>query len=719
VDGPAANATISGTVTISGWAVDPYYAADTSSGVLDVMVYRDGEVGAGGVLLGEATKYNRPDIDAAFGLNGSESGWSLSTDFSPVAAGSHTLYIYGLTDCGWAYATLPVVVDQSAPAAGAQPSGVQLNIDTPTSGASVAAASRLVVTGWAADPVGPGTGIDQVQITVDTPLGSGGTVATANYGKARPDVATATGKSEWTNSGYDYSWTVTGTPGQHTLYVYARSVSTGQQTSKTVTINVTGAPPPPPPPANAARPGGAINIDSPDSGATVRDTITMHGVAGDCGTGAPATKVRIYSGNTSGQLIGEARLNVNANLSSVCGSGAPTSGNFGWEFSLNTRNLSEGSRTITAAADFASTSSVSDSVSLTVDNLAGTNAGGGYYAGYANGYNNNCSPYNNYPYNNGYVYGNNNGYYSGYNSGYYNGYNNGYNNNCYPYNNGYYPGYPGGYYPPPGGYGNCQPGYIFNPSLGYCVPSGGTSGTCPSGVIVLDQASTTVPVSGAVPLTGYALVNSGFGSGQPATSVTITDVTTGQSSQPITVTSVGQPRTDAQSAYGTSALNSGYTATWNTSGLGGSGFSRILQVTASGAGCTAIRQFPVTVSTSVSGSLIVGFSSTNVAAPEGPQGGSNSMFFNVVLSAPSTTAISVPYSSTNGTAVAGTDFVTSTANGTLNIAPGQTIAVIVVQTIGNNTVEANKTFTLTLGAPTGGASLGVSTATGTITNDDV
>jgi len=99
------------------------------------------------------------------------------------------------------------------------------------------------VGGWAADAAGPGTGVDQVQILRDGQMGSGGTVlGNATYGKPRPDVAAAKGRAEWANSGYDYVWTVGGvSPGAHTIYVYARSISNGQWSFKTVDITVTGA----------------------------------------------------------------------------------------------------------------------------------------------------------------------------------------------------------------------------------------------------------------------------------------------------------------------------------------------------------------------------------------------------------------------------------------------------------------------------------------------
>ncbi|MCR5875230.1 family 16 glycosylhydrolase [Phenylobacterium sp. J426] len=56
-------------------------------------------------------------------------------------------------------------------------------------------------------------------------------------------------------------------------------------------------------------------------------------------------------------------------------------------------------------------------------------------------------------------------------------------------------------------------------------------------------------------------------------------------------------------------------------------------------------------------------------------------------------------------------------SGTLTFAAGETTKTIVVQAIGDTTVEPDETFTLTLSNPSG-ATLGQATATGVITNDD-
>lgn len=95
--------------------------------------------------------------------------------------------------------------------------------------------------------------------------------------------------------------------------------------------------------------------------------------------------------------------------------------------------------------------------------------------------------------------------------------------------------------------------------------------------------------------------------------------------------------------------------------------------------------------------------------------GTQSLAFTVTLSSASTSAVTVAYRTVNGSAVAGSDF-TSTS-GRLTIAAGQTTGTINVPIRGDTTVEPDETFTVTLLTPTS-AILGDAAATGTITDDD-
>ena len=104
----------------------------------------------------------------------------------------------------------------------------------------------------------------------------------------------------------------------------------------------------------------------------------------------------------------------------------------------------------------------------------------------------------------------------------------------------------------------------------------------------------------------------------------------------------------------------------------------------------------------------------NVSQNEGNSGTSN-MQFVVTLSNPSVNEITVDYFTQDGTASGGVDYTAE--SGGVDFAPGETTADINVPIIGNTEYEPNKTFTVNLTSPTNGT-LGTSSATGTIVNDD-
>ena len=105
----------------------------------------------------------------------------------------------------------------------------------------------------------------------------------------------------------------------------------------------------------------------------------------------------------------------------------------------------------------------------------------------------------------------------------------------------------------------------------------------------------------------------------------------------------------------------------------------------------------------------------NATVAEGNSGTTDAAFA-VTLSKASTKAITVGYSTANGTATAGQDY--TAASGTLTFAPGVTSQQFVVKVLGDTVVEPTETFAVKLANPSG-ASLGTATATGTVTNDDI
>ena len=82
-----------------------------------------------------------------------------------------------------------------------------------------------------------------------------------------------------------------------------------------------------------------------------------------------------------------------------------------------------------------------------------------------------------------------------------------------------------------------------------------------------------------------------------------------------------------------------------------------------------------------------------------PASGTANLGFAVTLSAPSTSAVTVGYSTANGTALAGTDY--QSTSGTLTFAPGQTSETISVPVLGGVVGTSSKTFSVTLSNPVG------------------
>ena len=104
----------------------------------------------------------------------------------------------------------------------------------------------------------------------------------------------------------------------------------------------------------------------------------------------------------------------------------------------------------------------------------------------------------------------------------------------------------------------------------------------------------------------------------------------------------------------------------------------------------------------------------NTSVSEGDTGTTNAVF-NVTLTNPSASAITVDYTTNAGSAAAGTDYTTTT--GTVTFPAGTTTQTISVPVVGDTEPELNETFTVVLSNPSG-ASIGSGTATGTIIDND-
>ncbi|MDX6678526.1 MAG: hypothetical protein QOE31_2578, partial [Solirubrobacteraceae bacterium] len=101
---------------------------------------------------------------------------------------------------------------------------------------------------------------------------------------------------------------------------------------------------------------------------------------------------------------------------------------------------------------------------------------------------------------------------------------------------------------------------------------------------------------------------------------------------------------------------------------------------------------------------------------EGAAGATKTVTLTLSLSAPAAGGETVAWTTSNGTATAGSDY--TAASGSVTFVAGATSATISVTVLGDGAVEADETFSVTLSSPSSGLTLGTSSATVTITNDD-
>ncbi|MEQ1499263.1 MAG: Calx-beta domain-containing protein [Novosphingobium sp.] len=106
--------------------------------------------------------------------------------------------------------------------------------------------------------------------------------------------------------------------------------------------------------------------------------------------------------------------------------------------------------------------------------------------------------------------------------------------------------------------------------------------------------------------------------------------------------------------------------------------------------------------------------SLSIVPASATEGGA--LAFVVTRTGDTSGAVSASYSTASGTAASGSDFTAAT--GTVSFAAGQTSATITVATIDDSAIESAETMTVVLTAPTGGAVLGASSATGTVNDND-
>lgn len=228
----------------------------------------------------------------------------------------------------------------------------------------------------------------------------------------------------------------------------------------------------------------------------------------------------------------------------------------------------------------------------------------------------------------------------------------------------------------------------------FTVPNPATD--CKAGAQVVTHTMTLVPVSGSAEVGSAHQLNASVkdANGAAVTSGTVEFTVSG-----------------ANNTTGSAPVVAGQ-ASWSYAGsIAGSDQIAACYKPTGATACTALAyaSFTWTPTTALP---VVSVDPTSYTVNEA----AGSASVQVKLSAAASGPVTVSYATANGTASAGSDYTATT--GTLTIPAGSTTAAIGVPIIDDADVEGPEAFTLTLSNPAG-AALGATTATITITDNDV
>ena len=136
-------------------------------------------------------------------------------------------------------------------------------------------------------------------------------------------------------------------------------------------------------------------------------------------------------------------------------------------------------------------------------------------------------------------------------------------------------------------------------------------------------------------------------------------------------------------------------------------------VTLSNASGAGARIGTATATATITDNDVPALSIANATADEDD----GSIVFDVSLSLQSALVITASYTTSDGSATAGSDF--TAASGKVTFLADSRSAGITIDLIDDSVAESTETFTVTLTSPSSSASLGDATATGTIEDDDL
>jgi hypothetical protein len=329
IDIPAPNAAVSGTILVTGWAIDNASAIGTAINPDSLQVKVDG------YIYGTATYgLNRSDVCAAYpGRAGCPNvGFNFELNTAPLNPGAHTITV-SATDTDPAPDTGSASVTVAVGGA-VRPS---VNIDAPVP--NVVISGMVSVTGWAIDnttAIGTAINPNSLQVFVDGVLGG-----TATYGTYRSDVCAAyPGRPGCPDVGYTFNLdTLILSNGPHTITIWAADTDASPNIGS-ASINVT-----------VLNGGPSVNIDAPAPNAVISGTVLVTGWTIDnataIGTAINPNSLQVL---VDGVLVGMATYG--GSRSDVCAvyPGRPGCPYVGFNFNLNTSGLAAGPHTINVHA---------------------------------------------------------------------------------------------------------------------------------------------------------------------------------------------------------------------------------------------------------------------------------------------------------------------------------------------------------------------------------
>ncbi|HMF76876.1 MAG TPA: Ig-like domain-containing protein, partial [Bryobacteraceae bacterium] len=316
IDTPGPGYTYHGSLTFAGWAVNDNTSIST------VQVYVDG------ALRGPATSgLSRGDVCVAFpGRSGCPNvGWSYFIDTNALADGTHNFSVTATAANG----QRTTVANNFVVANWTTANPVLITIDTP-SASSGAFSGTATFAGWALDANTP---IGSVTVAVD-----GVVYGNSNYNLARPDVCTVyPGIPGCPNVGWNAMIDTTQlADGVHTLSITANPIS-GQSFTTTTQFSVANL-------GTAANPL-RIMIDNPSVNGVVSGVAGVRGWALSDNSPISGVQVRVDGVLKGTAVYGENRPDVCAVYAS-----RPGCPNVGWNYSINTTQLTNGSHTLEITA---------------------------------------------------------------------------------------------------------------------------------------------------------------------------------------------------------------------------------------------------------------------------------------------------------------------------------------------------------------------------------